>query len=112
MARPRKEIDFDELEKLCHICCTAEEIANWFHCSVDTLDRRIKEEYEIGFAEYYKQNKSGGKISIRRKQFQTAMSGNVAMLIWLGKNNLGQSDKQEIQQETIQINIDQQDDAL
>lgn len=112
MARPRKEIDFNELEKLCNIQCTAEEAAAWFGVSPDTIDRRLKEEYGIGFAEYFKQNRDIGKISLRRKQFQAAMSGNTSMLIWLGKNQLGQSDKQEIQQETVQINIDGDDSEL
>jgi hypothetical protein len=39
--------------------------------------------------------RANGKMSVRRKQFQVAMSGNIAMLIWWGKNNLGQSDKLE-----------------
>ena len=32
------------------------------------------------------------KIELRRKQWQVAMEGNVQMLIWLGKNILGQKD--------------------
>ena len=33
------------------------------------------------------------KVSIKRKQFELAMQGNVQMLIWLGKQHLGQKDK-------------------
>ena len=33
---------------------------------------------------------------LRQKQFEIAMTGNVSMLIWLGKQRLGQIDKQEI----------------
>jgi hypothetical protein len=33
--------------------------------------------------------------SLKRKQFQVAMRGNPALLIWLGKQYLGQSDKLE-----------------
>jgi len=96
MAAPRKEIDYDLLEKYCAIFCTAEEIAFLFDMSADTLDTRIKEKYECGFSEYYKKASSKGKMSLRRKQFEVALSGNVAMLIFLGKNALGQSDKQEL----------------
>lgn len=95
MGRPRKEIDLVELEKLCQIQATAEEIAGWFECSVDTISRRIVEAYGVTFAEYYKQASSGGKISLRRKQFQKAQEGNVAMLIWLGKQVLGQREHVE-----------------
>jgi hypothetical protein len=38
----------------------------------------------------------GDRISsLRRKQLQVAMSGSVPMLIWLGKQLLGQTDRQE-----------------
>ena len=33
------------------------------------------------------------KIELRQKQWELAMMGNVQMLIWLGKQYLGQSDK-------------------
>jgi hypothetical protein len=33
------------------------------------------------------------RTSLRRKQVQLALEGNVTMLIWLGKNELAQSDK-------------------
>ena len=113
MSRPRKEIDFNELEKLCGLQCTAEEIAGWFGVSVDTIERRVKEKYDIGFAEYFDQRRSDGKISLRRRQFQTAMSGNPSLLIWLGKQYLGQSDKQDISQtSTIQIDISDDDREL
>ena len=32
-------------------------------------------------------------MSLRRKQYEVALSGNPSMLIWLGKNVLGQSDQ-------------------
>ena len=34
-----------------------------------------------------------GKASLRRRQFEAAMDGNTAMLIFLGKNYLGQTDQ-------------------
>lgn len=96
MGRPKKEIDFIMLEKLCGIMCTLREISNFFECSEDTIERRIMDEFGITFAEYYNQKKVHGKISIRRSQFQLAMKGNATMLIWLGKNHLDQKDKQEL----------------
>ena len=36
-----------------------------------------------------------GKISLRRAQFEKAIGGNVAMMIWLGKQHLDQRDKIE-----------------
>lgn len=36
------------------------------------------------------------KCRLRKKQIQLAMQGNLGMLVWLGKQYLGQSDKQEV----------------
>lgn len=94
--RPRKEIDLLQLEAACQIQCTAEECAALFDCSVDTLDRRLKEEGYAGFAEFYKIHATHGKTSLRRLQWKSAQNGNVAMQIWLGKQMLGQRDKSEL----------------
>jgi hypothetical protein len=37
-----------------------------------------------------------GRMSLRRLQWKKAQEGNTTMLIWLGKQYLGQSDKQEL----------------
>lgn len=98
-----KEIDESELEKLCMLQATGEEIASWFGISVDTLERRVVELGYNTFAEYFNEKRGKGKISLRRSQYQTAMGdrangipANVTMQIWLGKQYLGQADKQEI----------------
>lgn len=91
--RPRKEIDLNTLDKLIGIQCSAEECAQFFEVSADTIDRRIKEEYSMGFAEYFTIKRGQGKIALRRKQYQVALSGNTTLLIWLGKQYLGQTEK-------------------
>ena len=98
MARPRKEIDFDVLKKLCNIQCTAEEVSQFFEVSLDTLNRRLREKYKIGFAVYFKKNSAGGKISLRRNQFNLSKKS-AGMAIFLGKNYLGQKDHFEDNEE-------------
>lgn len=93
--RPKINIDWTEFDKLCLIQCTLEEIADWFECSIDTIENRCKSEKRLIFSEYFKKKSVGGKISLRRKQFQMAQDGNVALLIFLGKQYLGQKDKPE-----------------
>ena len=93
MGRPRIEIDWKEFDKLCGLQCSLEEIAGWYNCSVDTIENRVKEVHSVTFSEYFKQKRASGKISLRRKQYEAAMSGNTALLIWLGKQYLNQSDK-------------------
>ena len=75
-----------------HIQATLRECAGWFNCSIDTIEAAVKRTHGVDFAEYKEQKSGKGKISIRRKQFEVAMNGNIAMLIWLGKNWLGQTD--------------------
>ena len=95
--RPRVEIDIDKLRNMVRIQCTAEECAGVFECSVDTLDRRLKEDGYKGFADFYKRYSDEGKSSLRRAQWKAAQDGNPTMLVWLGKQMLGQRDKQEIE---------------
>ena len=39
------------------------------------------------------------KIELRKKQWEVAMDGDVRMLIWLGKQYLGQSESPEVKWE-------------
>lgn len=90
---PKKiKIDWEEFDKLCAMQCTLPEIANWFGCSEDTIERRCKEEKKLKFAEYFNKKRVGGKVALRRAQFQSATKGNSSLLIWLGKQYLGQKD--------------------
>ncbi len=92
MGRPKIEIPKDEFEKLCAIWCTLNDIAGWFDCSPDTIERWCKRTYGETFADTYKKKSMKGKISIRRKQFELAQKGNVGLLIWLDKNHMGGRD--------------------
>ncbi len=95
MGRPVKKLDQDQFEKLCAIQATEVEIASWFDCSIDTVCRWSMKTYGCTFADIYKKKSSVGRISLRRKQVEVAHTGNVTMLIWLGKQLLGQKDKME-----------------
>ncbi len=95
MARPQKQIDWDQVEKMCAIHCTGEEQAAVLGVDYDTLNAACKREQGVGFSDYFKQKASNGKMSLRRKQYTAAMDGNTTMLVWLGKNWLGQTDQVE-----------------
>jgi len=100
MARPKKVIDWEQFDELCSILCTQEEIASVLKVSVSTLKRMVKAEKGESFDLYYKKASAGGTTSLRRLQFKAAEGGNVTMLIWLGKQLLGQSDKIETEDKT------------
>lgn len=91
--RPQKPIDWVDVDKLCAMQCTQQEIASFLDISVDTLDRRCKSVHKISFAEYFEEKRARGRISLRRAQYKLAEGGNAVMLIWLGKQYLGQKDK-------------------
>lgn len=87
MGRPVKNIDPKLVQDLAAIGCKTTEIASIVGVSVDTLDRRFAEEMEKG--------RSNLRATLRRWQIESAKKGNVAMLIWLGKQLLGQTEKIE-----------------
>ena len=60
--------------------------------SIATIERRCKEKHGVLFVDYYRTKSAAGKMSLRRKQFEVALKGSIPMLIFLGKNLLGQSD--------------------
>ena len=103
--RNRVFIDWKLVENLCKIQCTQEEIASVVNVCLDTLQSRCSDEHGVSFSEFFKQKKEGGKASLRRSQWKTADSGNPTMQIWLGKQYLKQTDKNELSSDGDGINI-------
>jgi hypothetical protein len=88
--RPKKELDYELIEELAKIQCTQDEIASCVGVNVKTLRADEK------FLDLYKKGQETGKKSLRRYQFDCAKKGNSAMLIWLGKQYLGQKDNIDV----------------
>src|ERR1700716_4100420 len=86
----RVEIDLTELERLCAIQATDQEIAAWFGVTTRTIERRRT---EAKFAAIMERGKAKGRISVRRMQMKLLEQGNATMGIWLGKQLLGQTDQ-------------------
>ena len=113
MGRPKKPIDWNELDKLLAIHCTQSEICAWLDVCEDTLNARCKEEKDMTFSEYSKQKTRVGKMSLRRRQYVKAVEeGNTTMLIWLGKQWLGQTDKIEHKAEISEKNTSSVIDSI
>jgi len=77
-----KSIDAEQVVKLAAIGCTNSEIAVQFGVHESTISRR--------FAGSLQKGRALRKQLLRQRQTQVALQGNVGMLIWLGKNELGQ----------------------
>ena len=89
MARPKKyDIDTKQVEQLASYGCTNREIASFFGCD----ESLIKKSY----SSFLTKGRDKGKIRLRKLQWNAAEKGNVPMLIWLGKQLLDQTDKQEL----------------
>lgn len=80
-----KDIDAEQVKALAAINCTMDEIAAVLDTSTVTLRARFLAQIEAG--------RAIGKQSLRRYQWEAAKRGNVTMLIWLGRQLLGQTDK-------------------
>jgi hypothetical protein len=80
-----KRVVFDEdVYKLAAMGCNDREIARWFDISDDVL--------RYNFSDIIAKGREELKQNLRRAQIKLALQGNATMLIWLGKNILGQSD--------------------
>jgi len=97
MARPAKPIDIRQVEELARIGATEEDMAAVLGVSVDTIQRRKRASEE--FCGAIKRGQATTRNSLRRLQLKKALEGNVTMLIWLGKQLLGQSDTQMLRHE-------------
>ena len=91
VGRPKIIINYDLVESLGAIHCTVEEIANILDVSKRTLER------DSEFCRIYKKAIDSGKMCLRRQQWKAANEGNTTMLVWLGKQYLGQREKTEME---------------
>ena len=91
--RPRREIDYALVARLAGIGCTDAEIAAALQCSAAWFCNRKKTDEPLRDA--IDSGRETGRTTLRRLQWQGAASGNVTMLIWLGKQMLGQRDRRE-----------------
>ena len=80
----RRVVVPSEIYKLAAIGLTDRDIARWFEVKEDTL--------RYHFSDILAKGREDLKISLRRAQLKVALGGNATMLIWLGKNILGQQE--------------------
>lgn len=108
IGRPKKELDWKLLDSILQFGARLIDCSEMCNMSDDSIQKRIKEEHGCTFSEYRNRKMSKMRMKLLQKQFDVAMSGNVALLIWLGKQHLDQKDKAEttLDVSTIKIDID------
>lgn len=84
VGRDKKVVPPKDVERLAQMGCKDSEIAEWFGVDENTLRYNFSVELLKG--------KLALNQSLRQAQIRLALSGNATMLIWLGKNILGQSE--------------------
>ena len=80
--------DPDKIQMLASFGCSIVEIAKYFKMDESTVRKNYKDELETG--------RESLKVRLRQLQWDHAARGNTALLIWLGKQYLGQTDRKEI----------------
>lgn len=88
--KPLAPIDYAMLAELCGFLCTGEECASVLGVSYNTLVRALKRDHDMDFPTYFKRHSAPGLVRLRQAQFEAAEGGSIPMLIWLGKQYLGQ----------------------
>lgn len=95
--RPPIVPDTDQLMGLARSQCTLEECEDVPGVARDTIGRRLKDSGHGSFAVFFRKHRGEGRASLRRAQWKAAQAGNSTLLIWLGKQMLGQRDEQHLQ---------------
>lgn len=104
---PRKKLEWTEdqieiFQNLCGIFCDEDEICFVMGHSKEELEKLInkylredvtgKKSQKITFEDAFDKYSAEGRISLRRTQMDLALAGDKSMLVWLGKQYLGQTD--------------------
>lgn len=100
----RAAIDLAQVHAMAKIGCTTEEVAALLFVSPEWVRDRLNDTVE--FARAVELGLAEMKMSLRRKQYEVAMSGDVRMLIWLGKQLLDQRDKTDVKEDrTVNVMV-------
>lgn len=94
--RDISNIDRGLVEKMAADQASAQEIADFFGVSLSTIYKNYKDVLCRKSVEK--------RLKLRQAQLDVALDGNPTMLIWLGKQYLGQSEKVESKNENINQN--------
>lgn len=106
MARPKKEINWELVEKRMEAGCSGIEIAACLRIDSDTFFRRFQQHYEKRFADSTADFYSAGNANIKFTQYMKALAGNNNMLLLLGKERLNQGKEEEVKKSPLEDILD------
>ena len=94
--RPKKEINWEIVEKRMEAGCSGVEIAAVLRVDSDTFFRRFQEQYGKRFADSSADFYKAGDANLKFTQYMKALSGNTNMLTLLGRERLNQGKEEEV----------------
>lgn len=89
--RPKKLSPLEVVTEMCRMNPTDEELSAMLGMCLRTLGNRKSE--DPAFVAAMERGRALGRASLRGKQWELALAGSERMLVHLGKNELGQTDK-------------------
>lgn len=95
MTRPEKPIDWEKVDSLLEAGCKASEICPHFNLHVETFYDRVRKQYDMLYTDYAALLQQKGQSCLRLAQYKKALERDNTMLIWLGKQRLGQRENAE-----------------
>lgn len=91
--RPSKSLDWSKIDFYLEAGSTGTQVAANLGIHPNTLYERCAQEKKMTFTDYSQLKKSSGHSKILGKQYAKALQGDNSMLIWVGKQQLGQRDE-------------------
>lgn len=88
--------DWELVDEWLEADCRGTEIASMLGISDDTLYERCSKEKGLIFSIYSAKKKAKGDGNLKITQYKEALAGDRGMLIWLGKQRLGQKDNHDM----------------
>jgi len=99
----RRVVNPEDVYKLAAIGSTDREIARWFSMNEETLRYNFKDMLQTAREDL--------KQSLRHAQIKLAIGGNATMLIWLGKQILGQQENPTSNEENKPLPWQEEEDG-
>lgn len=109
MSRQREPFDWDLVESLViaeaseqliaeRLLALEKKEANFksIQAKIKLIQRRIKERFNCSFVQWREQKLDYKKMKLRQRMWEAVDKGNVTAMIWLSKQYLGFTEKQEI----------------
>lgn len=89
------KVNYEVLDALLQHKITKKFCADYIGISEDTLERRLREDFDMTFKEYHALKMENTSYKLQQQAIKMALKGNAVMMIFCLKNLAGWKDKAE-----------------